>query len=84
MAEGVRARLGADLGVAITGVAGPDGGSSEKPVGTVHVAIAGPGERVDHRHLRLPGDRERIRWQASQAALEMTRRRLLGLGSAAR
>lgn len=84
MAEGVRARFGTDLGVAITGVAGPDGGSAEKPVGTVHVAIAGPGERVDHRHLRLPGDRERIRWQASQAALEMTRRRLLGIESGAR
>ena len=79
MAEGVRSRLATDLGVAITGVAGPDGGSAEKPVGTVHVAVAGPGERVDSRHLRLPGDRERIRWQASQAALEMTRRRLLGI-----
>ncbi len=79
MAMGVRSRFGADLGVAVTGVAGPDGGTSEKPVGTVHVALSGPGDTADHRRLRLPGDRERIRWQSSQAALEMVRRALLGL-----
>ncbi len=82
MAEGVRSRLGSDYGVAITGVAGPGGGSEAKPVGTVHLAIAGPpptggAPEVDHRRLRLPGDRERIRWQSSQIALEMLRRRLL-------
>ncbi len=81
MAEGVRDRLGADFGIAITGIAGPDGGSEAKPVGTVHVAVAGPAESIGHRHLRLPGDRERIRWQASQAALEMVRRRLLELAA---
>ncbi|HYL04399.1 MAG TPA: competence/damage-inducible protein A [Thermoanaerobaculia bacterium] len=82
MAEGVRARLGSDYGVAVTGVAGPGGGSEAKPVGTVHLAIAGPppgpGQpEVEHRQLRLPGDRERVRWQASQLALDMLRRRLL-------
>jgi nicotinamide-nucleotide amidase len=82
MAEGVRSRLGSDYGAAITGIAGPGGGSEDKPVGTVHLAIAGPPPapgrpEVDHRRLRLPGDRERIRWHSSQIALDMLRRRLL-------
>jgi nicotinamide-nucleotide amidase len=82
MAEGVRARLGCDYGAAITGIAGPGGGSEEKPVGTVHLAIAGPAPapgrpEVDHRQLRLPGDRGRIRWQAVQLTLDLLRRRLL-------
>ena len=76
MASGVRRRLAVTWGLGITGVAGPGGGSEEKPVGTVHVAVAGP-EGVKHRRLRLPGDRERIRFQSSQIALEMLRRRLL-------
>ena len=76
MAEGARRRFAVDYGVAITGIAGPDGGSDEKPVGTVHVAVAGPAG-TEHRRLRLPGGRERIRWQASQAALELLRRRLV-------
>jgi nicotinamide-nucleotide amidase len=90
MAAGVRASLGSDYGAAITGIAGPGGGSDTKPVGTVHLAVAGPppGEgqpEVDHRRVRLPGDRERIRWQAGQLALDMLRRRLLAAaGSAAR
>jgi nicotinamide-nucleotide amidase len=79
LARGARERLGADLGVGVTGIAGPDGGTVEKPVGTVHLAVAGPGETVAHRRLRLPGDRERIRRLASQAALEMVPRRLLEL-----
>jgi len=78
LASGARARFGADLGVGITGIAGPDGGSEEKPVGTVHVAVAGPAEAILHRRLRFPGERERVRWFAAQAALEMVRRRLLG------
>ncbi len=87
MAEGARDRFGADYGVAVTGIAGPGGGSEAKPVGTVHLAIAGPpaapGEpATDHRRLRFPGDRERIRWQATQIALDMLRRRLLAAGPA--
>ena len=81
MAEGVCRALGSDWGVGITGVAGPGGGSEAKPVGTVHIAAAGPdpaGERlVTHRKVRFPGDRDRVRWQASQLALELLRRRLL-------
>ena len=80
MAEGARSRLGSDYALAITGVAGPGGGTAEKPVGTVHLALAGPGEtETEHRRVRYPGDRQRIRWLASQVALEMLRRRLLGI-----
>jgi nicotinamide-nucleotide amidase len=80
MAEGVCRALGSVYGIGITGVAGPGGGSEAKPVGTVHIAVAGPTE-TDHRKVRFPGDRERIRWHASQLALEMLRRRLLGITS---
>ncbi|MEM7049922.1 MAG: CinA family nicotinamide mononucleotide deamidase-related protein [Acidobacteriota bacterium] len=76
MAAGALSRLGGDYALAVTGVAGPGGGSEEKPVGTVHLACAGP-EGVDHRRVRLAGDRGRVRWLTSQIALEMLRRRLL-------
>ncbi len=76
MASGVRTRYGADYGIGITGVAGPGGGSAEKPVGTVHVAMAGPGEGA-HRRVIFPGDRERVRQQSPQLALELVRRDLL-------
>jgi len=72
LAEGIRRRVGSTFGVGITGVAGPGGGSEEKPVGTVHVAVSYPGG-VKERGIRVPGDREAIRWQASQAALDMVR-----------
>lgn len=78
MAEGVRRNLGSDWGVGITGVAGPGGGSEAKPVGTVHLAVAGPrAGDVEHRHVRLPGDRDRVRRFSTQIVLEMLRRRLL-------
>ena len=80
MARGARSAVGADLALAVTGIAGPDGGSQDKPVGTVHVALVGEGEsETVHRRLLLPGDRRRIRWVTSQWALEMIRRRALGL-----
>jgi nicotinamide-nucleotide amidase len=83
MAEGVRRRFGSALGVGVTGVAGPDGGSAAKPVGTVHVAVAGPASGSSHHRFLLPGDRERVRRQASQAALDLVRRALLGLAGVA-
>jgi len=72
LADGIRRRVGSMLGVGITGIAGPSGGSEEKPVGTVHVAIAHAGG-VKERGVRFPGDREAIRWHAAQLALDMVR-----------
>jgi nicotinamide-nucleotide amidase len=78
MAAGARRVAGTDVGVAITGIAGPDGGTAEKPVGLVFVALDGAaGTRV--RRTVFPGDRERVRHQATQVTLEMLRRGLLGL-----
>lgn len=70
MAAGVRARLGATWGIAISGVAGPDGGTAEKPVGTVHLAVAGPGV-VEARKLSWPGDREMVRTMAAFSAMHL-------------
>src|SRR5215475_9394334 len=77
LAEGIRRRVGATLGVGITGIAGPGGGSEEKPVGTVHVALAHATTGTKERGVRFPGDREMIRWQASQLALDMVRMHFL-------
>ena len=74
MALGVRDRLGSDIGVAITGVAGPGGGSAEKPVGLVWIGVDGS-ERVARR-IHASGDRGEIRQRATQAALEVVRRML--------
>ncbi len=76
LAEGIRRRAGSTLGLGVTGIAGPAGGSAEKPIGTVHIALS-DGSASKERSLRLPGDRERIRWQASQIALDMVRRYFL-------
>ena len=76
LAEGIRDRMGSSIGVGVTGVAGPSGGSPQKPVGLVHLALA-MGNQVEHRECRFSGDRERIRFWASQTALDMVRRRLL-------
>jgi len=80
MAEGARRVAGADVAIGITGIAGPDGGTAEKPVGLVYVATAGAAGTAVRRVL-FPGGRERVRQQATQLALEMVRRGLLGLGS---
>ncbi len=77
MAEQVRRRLQSDYGIGITGIAGPGGGSEEKPVGTVHIAVAGPRGQLAHRRVRFPGDRQSVRQQSSQLALELLRRMLL-------
>ena len=76
MARGVRHHAKTDFGLAVTGIAGPDGGTEEKPVGLVYIALADDAH-TEHRRLMLPGDRELIRWRASQAALDMLRRRLI-------
>lgn len=70
MALGARQKLGATFGVSITGVAGPGGGSPQKPVGTVYVGIAGP-HGVRTSHLGLSGDRDSIREDAARAALNL-------------
>lgn len=77
MAERVLDRLGSDWGIGISGIAGPGGGSEEKPVGTVHLAVSRQGGRTTHQELHLPGNRGRVRLLASQWALDMLRRRLL-------
>jgi nicotinamide-nucleotide amidase len=75
MAHGVRERLGADVGVAVTGVAGPDGGTEDKPVGLVFVHAVGP-EAEEARRTDFPGDREMVRGRATAAALHLVRRLL--------
>ena len=78
MAEGVRRAAGADIGLATTGIAGPDGGSAEKPVGTLWLALADGEGTIAHRY-QLMTDRARNKELASQLALDWIRRRLLGL-----
>jgi nicotinamide-nucleotide amidase len=76
MAEGIRKRCGATWGLAVTGVAGPTGGTEDKPVGLVFHALSN-GESTEVLERKFPGDRERIRWWASQQALDMLRRKLM-------
>ena len=80
MAEGARSRLGTDLGVAITGIAGPGGGSAEKPVGLTYVAVADAAGVDVRRHL-WPGDRSANKRDSAVAALELLLDRLRTGGS---
>lgn len=73
LAEGIRRRVGATIGIGITGIAGPGGGSAEKPVGLVFISLS-DARGVTVKEFRFPGTRERIRYWASQMALEMIRR----------
>src|SRR5262249_50698615 len=76
LAEQARACASSDYALATTGVAGPSGGSSEKPVGTVHIALATPDETIPKKFF-FPTDRETFKQIATQAALELLRTKLL-------
>jgi nicotinamide-nucleotide amidase len=77
MATGIRSRAGTDLGLSVTGIAGPSGGTPDKPVGTVFIGLATPeGNEVTEYHFK--GDRKKIRFQSAQMALDRVRRYLLG------
>jgi nicotinamide-nucleotide amidase len=77
LADGARERLHADLGVGITGIAGPSGGSPEKPVGTVHFCVS-TAERSVARKIRVPGDRAAVRSRSVTLALQLVRTLLEG------
>jgi len=76
LAEGIRRRCKATIGVGVTGIAGPTGGTDAKPVGLVYHAVA-DGIKTDVIERKFPGDRERIRWFATRQALDMIRRKLM-------
>ena len=76
MAQGVRSRTGSDWGIGITGIAGPGGGTAEKPVGLVYYALVGPGVSLV-REARFNGDRQQIKRRTTQAVLDLFRRTLL-------
>ncbi len=78
LAEGARSRFGADVGVGITGIAGPGGGSAEKPVGTVHLCAVGPSSEGLSRSVVLPGSRSAVRHRSVSLAMHMVRQLLLG------
>jgi competence/damage-inducible protein CinA-like protein len=77
LAENARSIAGSSIGVSITGIAGPSGGSPQKPVGTVVIAVVGLSGVAKVRTFQFIGDRAQVRFQASQAALEMVRRQLV-------
>ncbi len=77
MARGVRRLIDADFGLAVTGIAGPTGGSDDKPVGLTYVAVAGPGDFATCERHVWTGEREQNKGQSATAALEMLRRHLL-------
>jgi nicotinamide-nucleotide amidase len=76
LAEGIRKRCGTTFGIGITGVAGPTGGTPQKPVGLVFLALASE-RQTEMLEKNFMGDRKRIRWYASQQALDMVRRKLM-------
>src|SRR5205807_10493119 len=77
LAAGARRRLGADIGVAVTGIAGPDGGTEDKPVGLVWLCAQGP-EGALTRRVQLPGSRQDVRDRSTTVAMHLLRRLLLG------
>lgn len=81
LAENARIRMGAEVGVGVTGIAGPGGGSQEKPVGLVWLSVAGPGGTQLTRSVNLPGGRADVRDRATTVALHLIRRLLIDLRS---
>jgi PncC family amidohydrolase len=79
MAAGVCERLAADIGVAVTGIAGPDGGSDAKPVGLVYVAVAGAGGPPEVRRFQWSGDRSGNKSASAEAAISMLLERAAGV-----
>jgi nicotinamide-nucleotide amidase len=75
MASGVRDRLGSEVGVGVTGIAGPGGGTTDKPVGTVAIAVKAPGHELV-KTFRFPGDRQDVRTRSVAGALDLIRRML--------
>ncbi|MCS6885970.1 MAG: competence/damage-inducible protein A [Acidobacteriota bacterium] len=75
MATGIRRLANSDIGISITGIAGPESDPSGKPIGLVYIGLATASE-VSHKELRLQGEREQIRWHSSTAALDWLRRKL--------
>ncbi|HEX8169108.1 MAG TPA: CinA family nicotinamide mononucleotide deamidase-related protein [Thermoanaerobaculia bacterium] len=75
LARGIRERFGSTWGCGITGIAGPTGGTPTKPVGTVHIAVAGP-TATKHRHLLWQGPRAIVKWYSTQQTLDLLRRML--------
>jgi nicotinamide-nucleotide amidase len=80
LADGIRTRTGSSVALGVTGIAGPGGGSREKPVGTVAIAITGSGLTTQVRTFSFFGGRPQVKFQASQAALDMVRRQLQETG----
>jgi nicotinamide-nucleotide amidase len=78
MARGLQKKTGARVTLAITGIAGPSGGTKAKPVGTVYIAVAAKG-RAEARHFRFFGDREAVRERAAYAGMEMVRKKVIEL-----
>jgi nicotinamide-nucleotide amidase len=83
LAEGSRTQLEADVGIGVTGVAGPGGGTEEKPVGLVWISVAGPGAERLTRSINLPGGRFDVRDRATTVAMHLLRRALLARAPAA-
>jgi nicotinamide-nucleotide amidase len=77
LADGARSRLGADVGVGITGIAGPGGGTEEKPVGTVCFSVASESGSLT-RKVQLPGGRADVRDRSTTVGMHMIRRLLMG------
>jgi nicotinamide-nucleotide amidase len=79
MAEGVRKVSNTAFGLAVTGIAGPSGGTAEKPVGTVYIAVSSEEKTEVRKHGFFFNDRERIKLMTSHMALEYLRRAVLGM-----